>query len=119
MPGASSGIGEATVRALAAAGFETVAAARRVERCEALAAEVHGRALALDVTDPESVETEIAARGLEEAIAFVEPVAYHAEESYRRDLRDVPTHVGAADGARGLHVHHRLSAPAWGVAEGS
>jgi len=53
--GASSGIGEATVRALAAAGFETVASARRVERCEALAAEVHGRALALDVTDPESV----------------------------------------------------------------
>jgi NADP-dependent 3-hydroxy acid dehydrogenase YdfG len=53
--GASSGIGEATVRALAAAGYETVAAARRVERCEQLAAEVGGRALALDVTDPDSV----------------------------------------------------------------
>ena len=53
--GASSGIGAATVRALAAAGFETVSAARRVERCEALAAEVGGRAVALDVTDPESV----------------------------------------------------------------
>jgi NADP-dependent 3-hydroxy acid dehydrogenase YdfG len=53
--GASSGIGTATVRALAAAGFETVAAARRVERCEELAAEVGGRALELDVTDPESV----------------------------------------------------------------
>jgi NADP-dependent 3-hydroxy acid dehydrogenase YdfG len=54
--GASSGIGEATVRALAAAGFETVSAARRVERCEALAADVGGRALELDVTDPASVE---------------------------------------------------------------
>ena len=53
--GASSGIGAATVRALAAAGFETVSAARRVERCEALAVEVGGRAIALDVTDPESV----------------------------------------------------------------
>jgi NADP-dependent 3-hydroxy acid dehydrogenase YdfG len=53
--GASSGIGEATVRALAAAGFETVAAARRVDRCEHLAAEVGGRALALDVTDDDSV----------------------------------------------------------------
>jgi NADP-dependent 3-hydroxy acid dehydrogenase YdfG len=54
--GASSGIGEATVRALAAAGFDTIAAARRLERCEQLAAEVGGRALELDVTDEASVE---------------------------------------------------------------
>jgi NADP-dependent 3-hydroxy acid dehydrogenase YdfG len=53
--GASSGIGAASVRALAAAGFETVAAARRVERCAELAAEVGGRALRLDVTDDDSV----------------------------------------------------------------
>jgi NADP-dependent 3-hydroxy acid dehydrogenase YdfG len=54
--GASSGIGAATVRALAAAGFDTVAAARRLERCEELAREVGGRALRLDVADPDSVE---------------------------------------------------------------
>jgi NADP-dependent 3-hydroxy acid dehydrogenase YdfG len=53
--GASSGIGAATVRALAAEGWDTVAAARRLDRCEALAAEVGGRALALDVTDDDSV----------------------------------------------------------------
>jgi len=53
--GASSGIGEATVRALASEGFETIAAARRLERCEALAAEVGGRAVRLDVTDGDSV----------------------------------------------------------------
>ena len=59
--GASSGIGAATVRALAGAGFETVAAARRLERCEELAGEVGGRALALDVTDQASVDA-LAAR---------------------------------------------------------
>ena len=53
--GASSGIGAATVRALAAAGYATVAAARRLERCEEIAREVGGRALRLDVTDAESV----------------------------------------------------------------
>jgi NADP-dependent 3-hydroxy acid dehydrogenase YdfG len=53
--GASSGIGEATARALAAAGFEVVVAARRLERCEKLAEEIGGRALYLDVTDSKSV----------------------------------------------------------------
>ena len=53
--GASSGIGEATVRALAAAGLATVAAARRLDRCEALANEVGGEAVELDVTDAASV----------------------------------------------------------------
>ena len=53
--GASSGIGAASVRALAAAGFETVAAARRLDRSEEIAQEVGGRALRLDVTDDASV----------------------------------------------------------------
>jgi NADP-dependent 3-hydroxy acid dehydrogenase YdfG len=54
--GASSGIGEASVRALAEAGFETIAAARRLERCEAIAKEVGGRAAPLDVTDQSSID---------------------------------------------------------------
>jgi NADP-dependent 3-hydroxy acid dehydrogenase YdfG len=54
--GASSGIGEATIRLLAGRGFETIAAARRLERCQDLAKEVGGTAIHLDVTDPASVD---------------------------------------------------------------
>ena len=60
--GASSGIGEATARALAAEGFKVVCAARRVDRIEALAKEIDGVAVACDVTSPESV------RGLADAV---------------------------------------------------
>ncbi|HCA87035.1 MAG TPA: oxidoreductase [Streptomyces sp.] len=53
--GASSGIGAATARALAAAGHEVVCAARRTERITELAAEIDGRAVTCDVTDAASV----------------------------------------------------------------
>lgn len=53
--GASAGIGAATARGLAAAGWSVVVGARRTERIAALAAEIGGRALALDVSDPASV----------------------------------------------------------------
>jgi NADP-dependent 3-hydroxy acid dehydrogenase YdfG len=53
--GASSGIGAATVRALAAAGFDVVGAARRFDRVEEITQDVGGRALRLDVTDSDSV----------------------------------------------------------------
>lgn len=58
--GASSGIGAATARGLAAAGFEVVLGARRLGRLQALAEETRGRALPLDVTDPESVAAFVA-----------------------------------------------------------
>ena len=55
--GASSGIGAATARALAGEGYRTILGARRLERLEQLAAEIGGEAIALDVTDPASVES--------------------------------------------------------------
>jgi NADP-dependent 3-hydroxy acid dehydrogenase YdfG len=59
--GASSGLGEATARHLAARGATVVLGARRVERIEALADEINkngGKALAIatDVTVPEQVQ---------------------------------------------------------------
>lgn len=53
--GASSGIGLATARALAAAGYSVVCAARRRERIEALAADIDGLAVVCDVTEQASV----------------------------------------------------------------
>ena len=53
--GASAGIGAATAEALARSGFEVVLGARRVDRIEALARRLDGRAYALDVTDGASI----------------------------------------------------------------
>lgn len=53
--GASSGIGAAAARALKRLSYDVVLGARRIDRITALARELDGKALALDVRDTDSV----------------------------------------------------------------
>jgi NADP-dependent 3-hydroxy acid dehydrogenase YdfG len=61
--GASSGIGAASARALAGDGYFVIAAARRVDKLEALVADIGGKAVELDVTSEASVTALAAAVG--------------------------------------------------------
>lgn len=58
--GASGGIGAATAAALAEDGWQVIVAARRKDRLDAVAAEIGGTAIELDVTSEESVNAFVA-----------------------------------------------------------
>jgi NADP-dependent 3-hydroxy acid dehydrogenase YdfG len=82
--GASSGIGEAVARRLAAQGHPVALGARRVERCEQVAAELtdagaEAVALPLDLTDPDSVKRFAVAA--EEALGQAEVVVASAGDA--------------------------------------
>ncbi|MGI4835596.1 MAG: SDR family NAD(P)-dependent oxidoreductase [Janthinobacterium lividum] len=81
--GASSGIGQATARALAAAGFRLVIAGRRQERLAALAAElapVPVHPLAFDVRDRAAVEAAVA--GLPAVFARIDVLINNAGNAH-------------------------------------
>ncbi|KQB87132.1 NADP-dependent 3-hydroxy acid dehydrogenase YdfG [Corynebacterium lowii] len=90
--GASSGIGAASARALAGDGWYVIAAARRFERVAALAEEIGGEALRLDVTKQDSVDA-LAARVAE--------------------LGGVDVLVNNAGGARGLEPVREADEEKW------
>ncbi len=58
--GASGGIGAATAAALAGDGWQVIVAARRKDKLDAVAAEIGGTAIELDVTSEESVNAFVA-----------------------------------------------------------
>ncbi|HEX3604571.1 MAG TPA: SDR family NAD(P)-dependent oxidoreductase [Candidatus Dormibacteraeota bacterium] len=89
--GASSGIGAATVVALARAGWEVVAGARREDRLREVADRAGARWMALDVTDQASVDAFVA--GLDECAVLVNnaggafglsPIAEADDDQWRR-----------------------------------
>ena len=90
--GASSGIGAASARYLARAGFEVICAARRLDRIETLAKEIDGRAVQCDVTSAEDVaaltaavedELQLLVNNAGGAFGF-EPVAEADLDAWRR-----------------------------------
>lgn len=84
--GGSAGIGAAAARALANDGWHVVVAARRLGKCEAVAEEIGGVAVELDVTDQVSVD-KLAAQ-LERVDLVVNNAGGAKQLDYLRDAED-------------------------------
>ena len=88
--GASRGIGLAIAREMAAAGASVILAARSQQELEARAAEIGGRALRLDVRDPESIAAAVEAAGTPDILVNVAGINIrkrfedYTEEEYQR-----------------------------------
>ncbi|HEX3734471.1 MAG TPA: SDR family NAD(P)-dependent oxidoreductase [Solirubrobacterales bacterium] len=92
--GASSGIGEATARTLAASGAKVAVAARRLDRLERLASEIGGEghtALAIesDITDPEQAIAAVE-RTVDE-LGRLDIVVNNAGQMLLGPIEDAPT----------------------------
>lgn len=90
--GASTGIGEATARALRAEGWDVIAVARRADRLERLASEVGVVPIATDLTDASSIERLLGQLG---------------------EIGSIDALVNVAGGARGAETVESGSADDW------
>ena len=124
--GASSGIGAATARALAAEGARVVGGARRVERIET------DVALELDVTDPASCERFVDAAGPVDMLVNAAGLAlgrapfdrvdrggraHRLRDERQRPRADDPARAPALAARAGPHRQHRLDRRPLGVSE--
>lgn len=92
--GASSGIGAATAKQLAAHGFPVALGARRVEKCQELVEEIKASggeavALPLDVTDADSVKSFV--HGATEALGEIEVLVAGAGDTNFGRLHEMST----------------------------
>jgi 3-oxoacyl-[acyl-carrier protein] reductase len=86
--GAGRGIGANIARKLSQDGWEVVVAARSGEQVEAVADEVGGRAVALDVTDREAVERAIGDEGPIDLLVANAGVAPHEGATWAMEIDD-------------------------------
>lgn len=119
--GASSGIGEATARSLAAVGHPVVLAARRLDRCEATATEIRdagGEAVAvpLDLADPGSIKD--LASAATDAFGPIEVLVSNAGETVIGTAHETASAEFAAQVQVNLvGAHHLVSLLAPGMVE--
>lgn len=83
--GGSAGIGEAAARALAKDGWKVIVAARRLDKCQAIADEIGGVAWGLDVRDQGSVDK---LQKLERVDLLVNNAGGAKELDYLKDAKD-------------------------------
>ena len=86
--GGGRGIGANIARRLAKDGWDVIVAARTLEQVEAVADEVNGRAVALDVTDREAVERVVADAGPVDLLVANAGIANRGDASWEIDTDD-------------------------------
>ena len=86
--GGGRGIGANIARRLAEDGWDVIVAARTLEQVEAVADEVDGRAVALDVTDREAVERVVADAGPVDLLVANAGIANRGDATWEIDTDD-------------------------------